>query len=154
MSRHTEYIERMKKELWSDLMLQVEAGDLNSEEAMTWYNEKCDKWSNSQDPETLTSETTEINLLAYLEDMLEETIQQRVKKASVKDSYTKAIVDASVYVAGILNKEFEKLDQKISSQNFSSEDGELYDKVIAKSDIDGGWRYVIMRLTGVRELLI
>ena len=40
----TTAVERMKRELWADLMTLVESGDLTDIEAMEWYNAKCDKW--------------------------------------------------------------------------------------------------------------
>jgi hypothetical protein len=38
--------DRMLRELWSDLMLMVEAGDLSDMEAMEWYNAKADQRAN------------------------------------------------------------------------------------------------------------
>jgi acyl-coenzyme A synthetase/AMP-(fatty) acid ligase len=40
----TSQTERMKRELWSDLMTMVEAGELTDVQAMEWYNSKCDQW--------------------------------------------------------------------------------------------------------------
>jgi len=37
-------IERMKRELWSDLKDLVESCDLTDIEAMEWFNMKCDQW--------------------------------------------------------------------------------------------------------------
>lgn len=36
--------ERMKRELWSDLMGLVESGDLSGDQANEWFNAKCDQW--------------------------------------------------------------------------------------------------------------
>ena len=36
--------DRMKRELWSNLMDMVEAGDLTDIAAMEWYNAKCEQW--------------------------------------------------------------------------------------------------------------
>ena len=40
----TTAVERMKRELWSDLMALIESGEMTDVEAMEWYNAKCDKW--------------------------------------------------------------------------------------------------------------
>jgi hypothetical protein len=37
--------ERMLRELMSDLVSMVEAGDLTSEQANEWYNMKADQWA-------------------------------------------------------------------------------------------------------------
>jgi hypothetical protein len=36
--------ERMARELWSDLMTMVEAGDLTDMQAMEWMEMKLDQW--------------------------------------------------------------------------------------------------------------
>jgi hypothetical protein len=37
--------ERMLRELMSNLVLMVEAGDITDEQANEWYNMKADQWS-------------------------------------------------------------------------------------------------------------
>lgn len=36
--------DRMSRELWSDLMAMVEAGELTDIEAMEWFNMKVEQW--------------------------------------------------------------------------------------------------------------
>jgi hypothetical protein len=38
--------ERMLRELWSNLMIAVEAGEMTDIQAMEWYNMKSDQWAN------------------------------------------------------------------------------------------------------------
>ena len=44
MNNAHEQVERMKRELWSDLMLMVESGEMSDQQAMEWFNDKCEQW--------------------------------------------------------------------------------------------------------------